>query len=209
MKTNIRNYTDSEILKRVKSLPSYKKLPTGRWIVGVRSSEDEPNTYDDKFYEFEGKKFIRVLSGTTNSGSTILKGGFKKFNRLGSAVLKSDEWYYNFWAWGFHRGRMTALLQVGSKAKIYRDGNLNDKTEEIGKIYEGYYGINYHTNTYDFSFNNLKVVRWLVGSWSAGCQVINERQEYLKQLNWYRNAYIKGTQNFVTYVLLKEFKPKK
>ena len=170
MKTNIRNYTDSEILKRVKSLPSYKKLPTGRWIVGVRSSEDEPNT---------------------------------------SAVLKSDEWYFNFWAWGFHRGRMTALLQVGSKAKIYRDGNLNDKTEELGKIYEGYYGINYHTNTYDFSFNNLKVVRWLVGSWSAGCQVINERQEYLKQLNWYRNAYIKGTQNFVTYVLLKEFKPKK
>jgi len=207
MKTNVRSYTDKQLLDRVKNLASSKSIPKGRWIIGVRSYEDQADRYDDKFYEYEGTKFIRVMSGTTNASTTILSGGFRRYNKIGTAILKADEWYYNVWSWGLHRGKMTALRQVGAKVKIHRDGNKNNKSEEIGKVYEGYYGINYHTNTYNFSLNSLKVVKWIIGGWSAGCQVINERDKYLDQMKYYRSAYLTGEQEFVSYVLLNEFEP--
>lgn len=207
MKTNVRSYTDKQLLDRVKNLKSFKKIPKGRWIIGVRSNEDHADRYDDKFYEYEGEEFIRVMSGTTNASTTILTGGFRRYSKIGTAILKADEWYYDVWSWGLHRGKMTALRQVGAKVKIHRDGNLNKKSEEIGKVYEGYYGINYHTNTYNFSLNSLKVVKWIIGGWSAGCQVINERDKYLEQMKWYREAWITGKQTYVSYVLLNEFEP--
>lgn len=203
--TNVKKYTNKQLLDKVRSLDSYKKIPKGRWIIGVRSNEDASNEYDDKFYEFEKTKFIRVLTGTTNAGAGILKGGFRKFNKKGTAILKADEWYYNVWQWGFHRGKMTALRQIGSKVKVFRDGNLNGKAEEIGEMTKGWYGINYHTNTYDFSLRNLKIVKMFINNWSAGCQVINDRKKYLDQMNWYRDAYLQERQEFVTYVLLNEF----
>lgn len=207
MRSNIQEYTDKQLLDKVKSLASFKKIPKGRWIIGVRSNEDETDRYDDKFYEYQGEEFIRVMSGTTNASSTILSGGFRRYNKIGTAILKANEWYYDVWQWGLHKGKMTALIQVGAKVKVHRDGNMNGKSEEIGKVYEGYYGINYHTNTYVFSLNSLKVVKWIIGGWSAGCQVINERAEYLEQMNYYREAWITDKQEFVTYVLINEFDP--
>lgn len=203
--TNVRKYTDEELLKHVKNLPSFNGFPEGRWILGVRSNEDETNVYDDKFYEYEGEKFIRVLTGTTNPGAKILKGGFKSFNKYGAAVLKANEWYYDVWKYGLHRGKMPALRQRGAKVLVYRDGNLNGKAEEIGKPISGWYGINYHTNTYDFSKKSLKILRWTIGNWSAGCQVPNDRQKYVDQMNWYRDAYNSGKQKYVTYCLIDEF----
>lgn len=207
MKTNVRKYTDKQLLDRVKSLDSFVKIPKKRWIIGVRSNEDATNVYDDKFYEYEGTKFIRVLTGTTNAGEGILRGGFKRYNKKGTAILKADEWYYNVWKWGYHRGRMTALRQRGASVLVYRDGNMNGKAEEIGELTRGWYGINYHTNTYNFDPRNLKVVQWFIGNWSAGCQVINDRVKYLEQMKYYRDAYIKGKQEYVTYCLLNEFDP--
>ena len=205
--SNVRSYTDKQLLDRVKSLPSFKSIPVGRWIIGVRSQEDAFDAYDDKFYEFEGEKFIRVVKGTTNAGGKIIKGGFKSYTSKGVAVLKSDEWYYNVWQYGLHRGRMPALLQRGAEVKIYRDGDMDNKTEEEGEIYRGYFGINYHSNTYDFSLKNLNIVKAIIGGWSAGCQVINERSKYIDQMEWYKKAYEAGHQTFVSYVLLKEFDP--
>ena len=80
----VKKYTDKQLLERVKSLESFKGYPEGRWIIGVRSEEDLPNKFDDKFYTYEGTKFIDVVTGTTNPGITILKGGFKKFNKKSS-----------------------------------------------------------------------------------------------------------------------------
>ena len=205
MKTKVRAYTDKQLLDKVKSLPGYKKIPKQRWILGVRSNEDIYNCYDDKFYEFEGERFIRVLTGTTNAGAGVLKGGFKKYNKKGCAVLKADEWYYNVWSYGLHRGKMPSLRQVGRKVKVHRDGNRNNKSEELGDYELGWYGINYHTNTYNFSSASLKVVNWLIGHWSAGCQVINSREKYLEQIEYYKKAFEKGKQIMVSYCLINEF----
>lgn len=205
MKSAIRNYTDEELLNRVKSINGFNEFPKGHWIIGVRSNEDIFDTFDDKFYEFVGTQFVRVLCGTTNPGGKQLKGGFKSFNKYGSAVLKADEFYHDVWEYGLHRGKMPALRQVGAKVIVYRDGDLDNKAEELGNPISGWYGINYHTNTYDFSKANLKIVKMFIGNWSAGCQVINERDEYFEQMDNFRYLHQTGQQKFVSYCLLNEF----
>ena len=201
----VKKYTDEQLLTRVKELCNYEGLPDGRWILGVRSQADEPNVFDDKFYEYEGDKFIRVLIGTTNPGTTILQGGFLKYRNDGAAIVKSNRWYYGVWQYGLHRGKMPALLQTGAKITVYRDGDMDDKSEELGEPMSGYYGINYHTNTYNFSDENIQVTVEEIDDWSAGCQVTNERDKYVTQMDWYRNAKESGKQTNVTFCLIKEF----
>ena len=201
----VRKYTDKELLDRVKELENFEGYPEGRWILGVRSKDDEPNKFDDKFYEYEGTEFIRVLVGTTNPGSSILKGGYKKYNPLGAAVVQSNKWYYDVWTYGLHRGKMPALLQRGAKISVYRDGDDDGKSEELGKPIDGWYGINYHTNTYDFSKASLKMSRTTIDGWSAGCQVINDREKYMDQMKWYKEAKKKGSQKYISFCLIKEF----
>lgn len=201
----VKRYTDEQLLLRAKEICNYEGIPDGRWILGVRSTADQPNYFDDKFYEYEGEKFIRVLIGTTNPGTTILQGGFKKYRSDGAAIVKADKWYYGVWEYGLHNGRMPALKQTGAKITVYRDGDMDDKSEELGEPMHGYYGINYHTNTYNFTDDSLAVTINEIDSWSAGCQVVNERDKYAEQMGWYREAQKKGKQKKVTFCLLNEF----
>jgi len=193
-KSNVRGYGDKELLDRVKSLPSFKRIPKGYWILGVQSNEDETNKFDDKFYCFKGEKFICVSTGTTNAGINGLKG-YDKYNKHGVAVVKTDEWYYGLWKYGKHRGKMEALRQV-KPIKYYRDGNKNDKIEEMGKMYEGIIGINFHCNTYS---KTSEYVRELIGGWSLGCQVPNLVKIYYRIIGLCKN------QSNVSYCLIKEF----
>ena len=79
--SNVRSYTTDQLLDRVEELKSFKTIPVGYWILGVRSNEDAPNKYDDKFYLFNGEQFVKVVTGTTNPGTPILQGGFLKYNK--------------------------------------------------------------------------------------------------------------------------------
>ena len=194
--TNVKNYTTDQLLDRVESLKSFKTIPLGYWIVGVRSEEDAPNKYDDKFYLFNGEEFVKVVTGTTNPGLPILEGGFLKYNRVGAAVVKADEWYYNVWAYGLHQGKMPALRQVGNFI-VYRDGDKDGKSEEIGAPIVGSgYGINFHSISNDLS---VKKIGENIGGYSAGCQVCNNVEQYRMVINMIKN------QNRITYCLLKEF----
>ena len=195
-KSKVKNYTANQLLARVKSLPNYKQIPSGYWILGVRSNEDQPDFFDDKFYLFNGEQFVLVTSGTTNAGKSILKGGFKSYNPVGAAILKADEWYYGVWKYGLHRGKMKALLQLGSKVKFYRDGDMDDKAEETGNLFEGYIGINFHANTYKL---DSKTIKEKIGAWSAGCQVCNIIPDYVKIIDLCKS------QKVVSYCLLNEF----
>jgi hypothetical protein len=192
--SNVKNYSDVSLLNRVRLLDGFKSVPKDYWILGVQSNEDAYNKFDDKFYIWKGSKFIMVVDGTTNAGTTGLKN-YSKYNSKGVAVIKTDEWYYDLWKYGLHRGKMPALRQV-KKIKFYRDWNKNNKVEETGKLYEGIIGINFHTVLYQ---KNLSFLRKLIGGWSVGCQVINHVGEYYKIL-----SYMKS-QKSVTYCLLKEF----
>jgi hypothetical protein len=193
---NVRTYNDVQLLNKVKSLKSFTALPKGYWILGIRSNEDAPNKFDDKFYLFNEASFVGVTSGTTNPGTPILEGGFLKYNKAGAAIVKSDEWYYDVWTYGLHMGKMPALKQVGNFI-VFRDGDMDEKSEEIGIPIKGSgYGINFHAATYD---NNFKGLQENIGSWSAGCQVVNNKQ---KHLEWIK---LLKPQKKITYVLLNEF----
>jgi len=194
--TNVRTYNDKQLLAKVKSLPSFKSIPEGYWILGVRSNEDAPNKYDDKFYIFKGEKFDSVLLGTTNPGTPILEGGFIKYNKVGAAIVKADEWYYDVWTYGLHMGKMPALKQVGNFI-VFRDGDRDNKAEELGVPIKGSgYGINFHAATWD---ENFKGEQENIGNWSAGCQVCNNKQKHLAAVKMMKS------QKRVTYVLLNEF----
>ena len=193
MKTNVRGYSDQELLDQVKSLPSFRGFPSKYWILGVQSKEDEYNKFDDKFYLFKGEEFIMVTSGTTNPGSSSLKD-YTKYNNLGAAVIKFDEWYYNLWSYGLHKGKMEALRQI-NPIKYYRDGDKDNKSEQKGKVYEGIIYINFHTSSYTRKTGSSDII----GGWSAGCQVCNNFDDYYKIISLTKD------QNFVSYCLIKEF----
>jgi len=202
--TKVRNYSDDELLKRVKSLKNYNGIPSDYWILGVRSKADTLDIFDDKFYLFKGEKFILVTTGTTNPGKSILQGGWKRFNKDGAFVIKSDYWQYNLWKNGLHLGKMPALIQLGAPVVGYRDNNNNDKSEEIGNVVRGWYGVNFHFNNWDVAPNKIfnplfKVIHWMIGGWSAGCQVCNNPQDYMRIINACKN------QATITYCVLNEF----
>lgn len=189
----VRAYTDSQLLNKVKSLPSFKGFPKDYWILGVQSDEDAFNVFDDKFYLFQGEKFILVTSGTTNAGKNgLLK--YDDYNKDGVAVIKTNEFYYNVWKYGLHKGKMRALKQV-KPFLISRDGDKDQKIEE-GLSIPIICGINFHANTYDF---NNKEIKEIIGGWSLGCQVINNTPKYVEILNYLE------PQKVVSYCLLKEF----
>jgi hypothetical protein len=191
----VKNYTAEQLLIRVKSLQNYKALPTNYWLLGVRSEEDTEDVYDDKFYLFYGQKFVSVMSGTTNPGGSVLRGGFLKYNKAGAFILRSDMWHYDMWKPGLHKKTLRALVQ-NTKVIGFRDGNKNGKSEEIGSVVSGFFGINFHLNSSDFW---SKALRWIIGGWSAGCQVTNVPEKYREVIELTKN------QKTVSYCLLKEF----
>jgi hypothetical protein len=190
----VRQYTDKQLLARVKELDSFKNIPAGYWLLGVRSLDDIPNTFDDKIYLFKGEEFVLVTSATTNPGTNTLKQ-FEKVNKDGAAVLKADQWYYNVWKYGKHNGKVEALLQLGNKVQVYRDTDRDSKSEEQGALQSGYFGINFHPNTYDLSKGSGTNIGW----WSAGCQVVNNIPNYKTMIKLLKN------EKFVTYCLVDEF----
>lgn len=192
--SNVKNYTDEELLNKARVTPNFKGFPAGYWILGVQSNEDEFNKFDDKFYLFKGTIFIMVTGGTTNAGLAGLSG-YKRYNDMGCAVIKTDEWYHGLWRPGKHRGKMKALRQV-RRIKYFRDYNMNKNAEQIGPTYSGLIGINFHTVSYQ---KKAGFIRNIIGGWSVGCQVVNDVEEYYKILKFI------GTQKDVTYCLIKEF----
>ena len=199
--TNVKNYTDKNLIDRMKSLSSFIKIPTGIHLIAVRSNEDEPNKYDDKLYVFNNEICIGVMSCTTNSGLYGLKN-FKKWNRKGTAVIKSDEVYYNVFEKSdgenvrHHNGKMECLRQT-APMKYYRDNNLDNKIDEVGTIYEANNSTNVHANSYKYIKG---IVSWVIGRWGTGCLVVNNLSKYYNVLLF--NIPLKTK---ITLTLLKEF----
>jgi len=198
MATNVKNYTDKELLEKVKLTAGFNGIPPTKWLLGVRASTIIPNTFCDKVYLFEGENCLSVTSITTNPGSAGLID-YKKYQTDGIAVMADDNWYYDLWTPGLHKGKMRALVQVGN-VNYYRDNDGDKIAEEIGKIHTGVIGLNFHTASYNSDAKTVSsFVAPTVGTWSMGCQVCNVLSSYYKILN------LIGAQKRVSYCLIKEF----
>jgi len=193
----VRSYTDKELLDKVQEIKNFKGIPNEYWLLGVRSKEDITDVFDDKIYVYYGSMFHAFLRATTNPGKVYLEGGFKKYNKEGVAVLKSDYWHYDCWKFGLHRGKMEALRQA-KDMPYYRDGNLNGKSEEIGKLYTGKIGLNFHGSTYR---KGADIKRDEIGYWSAGCQVASDNLVYREVIKLFKEA----KQSYFSYCLINEF----
>lgn len=196
--SNVKAYTDRDIIDRVKKTHGFTTIPIGYWLCGIRSQEDYSDCYDDKFYLFKGESFIMVTSGTTNPGKWGLLN-FNVYNPKGCAVVKADEWYYDLWQKGLHKSKIQAWVQ--RKPILYfRDNNKNEKSDELGTLQSGSIGINFHTCTYEKKPSSLKkFIGRVIGKWSEGCQVANIASDYYKILE------ITKGQKTKSYCLLKEF----
>ena len=191
----VKNYTDIQILERVKTLQGFTHMPK-YLLVGVRSLEDNFNLFDDKFYFFVDGKFFSLCTGTTNPGDQSLLGGWRKVNGKGSAIVKADEIYYDVYQYGLHNGKMPCLRQV-KNMKYFRDNNSDQKVNESGLIYTENAATNFHFCDYNIF---TKTIRQYIGGWSHGCQVANDSVGYNKIID---RAKQDGAA--VTYALLKEF----
>jgi len=192
----VRNYTTDQLLNHAKTINGFKSFPKNKWIYGLRSNEKTPNVPDDKFYIFEEEKFLTMLTGSTEPGTPILQGGFLKYNKVGAAVVKANEWYHNLWLYGLHMGKMPALRQVG-EILLHRDGDMDIDAEELGKVIKGnYFGINFHTMDYDLLSKDIETK---IGTWSAGCQVANQVEKYYQTISSFKK------NGLTTYLLVDEF----
>jgi hypothetical protein len=191
--SSIKKYKDVDLLKRVSEIEGFTHYPVGYWIIAVRSQEDTYNKFDDKIYIFKGERFVSVMSGTTNTGGYGLKN-FAKWNSKGAAIIKSDEWYYDVYQKGLHKGKMIALRQVGNM-KYYRDGNGDNRVDETGEVTIGNNYTNFHCNDYSMKKG---IKSWVIGGWSVGCVTINDITKYYDFMRLIGNEQ-------VSLCLIKEF----
>lgn len=189
--SSVKSYSDGQILDRVKGLPSFISIPQVFWLIGVRSTEDLYNQFDDKAYLFKGETFKGVYKFTTNAGTDLLNPS----NPKGEAVLKSDEIYYNAWERRLHRGKVMAYCQR-VPLPIYRDNDRDRNIEELGTPVKENVGINIHPASYQIG---SKIEKQFIEGWSAGCQVFAQRSDF--------DEFMKLTegQQQLTYALLKEW----
>jgi hypothetical protein len=157
-------------------------------FVGIRSTANLPNQFDDLFGMVYGDK-VEWFTCTTNPGTHWLKN---LLNPKGTALLKANQ-YKDTWSIGMHQGKYKAFCQV-KPVEVFRDKNLDDKAEETATIDKGLFGINIHRA-------NEKFTSKLIDKWSAGCQVLNNPADFAKILF----AAESSKQKFFTYTLLKEF----
>lgn len=192
------NYSDKQLLDKVKSLPDFKYIPKDYWIIFVRSKADGFDIFDDYAFVYKGEDFQFLSTCTTNPGGPILLGGWKKYTKAGAAVIKSNQWMYDAFKFGLHAGKMRALRQV-KDFFYHRDANNDKHTDETSKVEKAIYNTNIHCNSYSV-FQKIKITMGrIIGGWSAGCLVLNEQKPYENLIN------LTEKQPFVTAVLLKEF----
>lgn len=191
-------YSADQLITMMSRAKDFIKVPDDYHIIGVRANEEDRklNKFSCTFHLMHGSKLVLSTSGTTVCGKPALKGGFKRFNSKGVAVLMANRVYNGVWIFGKHRGWMEALRQLGSSVWVFRDGDLDDLAEETGKPEKGFFGINFHTASKNY-FKNL-VVKFING-WSYGCQVANRTRDYRRILKLCK------PQKRVTYTLLDEF----
>lgn len=179
-RTNVRPYSDDQVLGRVKSnakgFKGWPGTPDKPEVmdVWVRSDEDEFDAFDDKAYTYKcygpdrEPQFIMVTSGTTNTGSYGLLH-FEEYNHEGAAVLEGDRIVYQSHAFGYHHGQ-EAYRQV-KPFPYHRDNNRNKKVEEIGPLHENeIIGAHEH---------RAGVNSTVIKNWSTACMVRNVLEQFM------------------------------
>lgn len=184
-----------DCLKRTYQALGYKWLGDCVQLIGIRSSLNAPDIYNDVLcvvYPSNGKDVIRYFDFTTDPGVTYQ---MKFLNPKGCLVMKPGQ-YIDAYMIGHHQNKLThrALIQVGP-VTVYRDADRDGFAEAEGFEETGLYGANIHGAIAESTTG-------MIGPWSAGCQVHQTWSAKEEMMNICEN--FKGTRNRFTYVLLDD-----
>ncbi len=165
-------------------------------IVGVRTDDVKPNSFDDKIHVFfknsEGRLIQHEFKATTDPGTYWLKN---PMNPQGTAILKEGQ-YIAGYGLGLHRGKYLALVQK-RPVTVIRDYDRDAMLDFMnGKEDKGLFGINIHRAS---EYGTTKIV----DQYSAGCQVFANPTEFILFLQLCeRHKALYG--NEFTYTLIDE-----
>ncbi len=164
-------------------------------IVGVRSDNAVPNSFDDKiyvFWKYQNQWQLKEYKATTDPGLTYLTD---PINDDGTAILKEGQ-YRSAYKLGKHRNKYEALVQA-KEVTVIRDFDRDNQLDfDSGREQTGFFGINIHHASYTGESTQ-------VNRWSAGCQVFANIHEYNEFMNLCRQARSEWGEHF-TYTLLNE-----
>lgn len=167
-------------------------------IIGVRSENKKSNKFDDYllavYRSEENLEWVcDVWEVTTDPGKYWLE---HPMNANGTAILVPGH-YLEAYSLGKHQGKYEAICQRGP-VLVWRDNNKDDTLDYMAAEdgVAGIYGINIHrSNPYSESY--------LVGKWSAGCQVFKRIADFEEFMDTCRFSAKKMGDTF-TYTLLEE-----
>ena len=167
-------------------------------IIGVRNNAGRADIFDDYLnvvYKIDDEWNIDSYVFTTEPGSSILKKPLASVRGKGTAILVPDQ-YRSTYKIGIHGGKRkyTALIQRGTKVKVWRDNNRDSKPDYIGPKDEGWYGINIHRQWGPDE-------REYTGGVSAGCQVFQSSKDFYEFMDTCNKAADKWKNSF-TYTLI-------
>lgn len=220
MKYSIDNIIEAVTNKGYTIFQDFSK-PFNLNLVGVRSSTNVPNKFDDYFYAFyydSSKWIVHEFAVTVDPGLTYL---LRPFVSLGTAIVMPGQ-YPGMWQLGLHRGKYRALIQknactvardnnrdyllnsgipegaaivkrVGAH-KLIKDYSINNKV--VFTTETGYFGINCHKAGKGTSIN--------VNNYSAGCIVFANSDEFDNIFIPICEAAAKLFGNSFTFTLLLE-----
>ena len=178
-----------EIIKEVLHKKGYGYFEEELNIIGVRSSNDIANSFDDWIYLIqEGGEEVKIYPVTTDPGKYWLEN---PMNVEGTAILVPGQ-YEGAYTIGLHRGKYEALRQ-SRPVKVWRDNTKDTKLDKEGKIYEGMFGINIHRS-------NATSQSRVVEKWSAGCQVFQKAADF----NEFMKICKASGQKAFSYTLLEK-----
>lgn len=164
-------------------------------IVGVRSTNIEVDKFNDLmfvFWKYKGYWNQLIMPCTTLAGLYYLE---KPTNPKGCAILVEGQ-YRSTYALDLHNSSYLALCQRLGEVDVYRDDDKDQEFDfEDQKIDTGYFGINIHRA----STGELNTI----GKYSAGCQVIENYNQYQTFIEICEKASDIFSNKF-TYTLLKE-----
>ncbi len=163
-------------------------------LVGIRRITSA-NTFDDMlavFFWANNREFLFLFPMTTDPGFVCRQN---PVHTAGCAVLVPGQ-YANAWQIGLHRNQYPALVQC-APVTVWRDNNRDTVLDETSPLDTGIFGINIHRA-------NAEHESQQVDSWSAGCQVLANPQDFgvlMALAEKHRALY----GNHFTYALLPEW----
>lgn len=168
-------------------------------VIGIRMNR-ESHRFDDFIglvANLRGELFIRLYPATTDPGVPWL---LKPIVPEGTAILPPGL-HKDLWTRGRHKGRYDALVQF-SAVDLYRDNDGDSLPDGLELVhYKRSRGINLHRAGRGYTERNANQIlqKYVVGRWSAGCQVVASSKHF-SYFMWFVDECTK--QDTFSYFLL-------